>query len=96
MLLATFLEQICEFKAFHAQNRAFRAFFRLRTIFYDMMQLEVRSMEKMSMLQKLFIKYGEDGARNPSPRGCYEPVVPEALKAQVLAAQNHTNHKDEQ
>ena len=53
-------------------------------------------MEKMSMLQKLFIKYGEDGARNPSPRGCYEPVVPEALKAQVLATQNHTNHKDEQ
>lgn len=53
-------------------------------------------MEKMSMLQKLFIKYGEDGARNPSPRGCYEPVVPKALKAQVLAAQNHTNHKDEQ
>ena len=49
-------------------------------------------MEKMSMLQKLFIKYGEDGARNPSPRGCYEPVVPKALKAQVLAVQNHTNH----
>lgn len=53
-------------------------------------------MEKMSMLQKLFIKYGEDGARNPSPRGCYEPVVPKALKAQVLATQNHTNRKDEQ
>ena len=34
--------------------------------------------------------------KNPSPRGCYEPVVPKALKAQVLAAQNHTNHKDEQ
>ena len=53
-------------------------------------------MEKMSMLQKLFIKYGEEGARNPSPRGCYEPVVPETLKSQVLADHKHTNHTDEQ
>ena len=53
-------------------------------------------MEIMTMLQRLFIKYGEDGARNPSPRGCYEPVVSEALKVRVLAEQNHTRHQDDQ
>lgn len=53
-------------------------------------------MGKMTILQKLFIKYGEEGARVPSLRGCYEPTVPEALKAQVLAEQNRTSCKDEQ
>lgn len=53
-------------------------------------------MGKMTILQKLFIKYGEEGARIPSLRGCYEPTVPEALKAQVLAEHNRTSCKDEQ
>lgn len=42
-------------------------------------------MDKKTILQNLFARYGEEGARNPSPRGCYEPAVPDVLKRKILA-----------
>lgn len=42
-------------------------------------------MNMKDVLKKLFLRSGEEGARNPSPRGCYEPPMPENLKLQVLA-----------
>ena len=44
-------------------------------------------MDVKAMLQKMFIRYGVEGAHNPSPRGCYEPVVPDVLKRRIQAAQ---------
>ena len=42
-------------------------------------------MKPKDILLRFLIRCGEKGARNPSPRGCYEQAVPESLKMQVVA-----------
>lgn len=51
-------------------------------------------MNKKDMLKKLFLRFGEEGARNPSPRGCYEMPVPENLRKQVLEGKRLANRSE--
>ena len=48
---------------------------------------EVASIIK-TLLQKLLIRCGMEGAWSPSPRGCYELTVPDSLKKKVQARQS--------
>ena len=51
--------------------------------------LEVISMDKKTMLKKLFARYADLGAYSASARGCHEPTVPEILARKSNVVSNN-------
>lgn len=50
-------------------------------------------MDRKAVLLSYFLRYGEEGARCPSARGCYEMAVPDALVKAVAEKGNDQNRK---
>ncbi len=50
-------------------------------------------MDRKTMLLRYFVRYGEEGARHPSLRGCYELAVPDTLAKAITEKRKSENGK---